>query len=698
MKQAKLTINVDVASLRNSINQAKTVIESMNGVKIKPETFAAVKDAFGADVQRQIEETGDAITQVKKRVEELAKSNFGILSDDFRDATKKAGELENKLKDLVDLKKDLAKGDISVKGPTGGGGGMPVPVPGAKGGGGNIMNMLGPLAMGMGIMGSIDYSKRVAMERTSIRSLTGGNDVGERSALGYDHNERRQRATSIASSLGRNTSSEELNNLTDLGERSERAFGVGQDTMSGAMTANRKAGVEDQQKQLLTSMGTAVANGLEGSRVGEYLSAMTGFMEEMSDSITVSPESINGFAGAFGNIPFFKNDPSRMFRQMSGMDSAFKDGDRFQQAMGARAMLKENGGANPAELELRRSLGLFGNSKDLVGAFDGVKGAGGLQKTLGIDGNKILKNQFDESMSATEGMDAGTRVHSVMSRMGLQGEGGMNIVAKLMKGQSVTKEDMAKNQMTPAELADYEMSQRISKTLTGQEKATLDMAADIEEIKKQIADNITTGITKIVSIMDKIAEFFGVSDGTKAAAVVGTAAVAGVAANQLTKAVTGKGITELGKSAATKIPGAGSSTVAGRMASGLSKAGGFGLGIAIPGDLADDDGTNNPFNEINYAMNQRKAGSKASFGSADIPWAGGLTKKEADASKMVNPLNITTPNPSAEVLMPSNMTVNDPGVVNAINNLANAITGRPQIQTRTPSQIPVFNGNVGVNR
>jgi hypothetical protein len=48
--------------------------------------------------------------------------------------------------------------------------------------------------------------------------------------------------------------------------------------------------------------------------------------------------------------------------------------------------------------------------------------------------------------------------------------------------------------------------------------------------------------------------------------------------------------------------------------------------------------------------------------------------------------------------MPSNMTVSDPGVVNAINNLANAITGRPQIQTRTPSQIPVFNGNVGVNR
>lgn len=579
-RQAKLSISADVTSLKASVAQAKKTMESLGQVKISNKALDGIKEAFGKDLVKKITNVSSTIDKLEGKIEKLGKTGKSTMSAEFQKTLERAKSLRVELENLKKVKDRLDKGEIGVPEASKKTGGMMKAVTGGVG------KVAGAVGLGMGISELYNTGKQMASQRANLRALTGGSIVGADSTMGYSPEERRQRATGIAGALGRNVSGKELTGLTNFGERMERGYGVDEGTLSGTIKEGRKAGVDDQQKYMASAIGVAVSNGLEGGRIGEYLASMNDFMGELSDGITINNDSVNAISGAFGEIPFFKNDPSRLFNQMRGMNQAFTGGDRFQQAQAARAIQASPGGqgSSPAGVELRRSLGLFGGSAELAKT-TGIK-------SLGVKGTDVLQNMFKEIKTSTSGMSKEEQMYEMMSRSGLKGEGGMRIANKVMKGQTagITEKEIQLAQMNPEEQLKTKVTERLTETFVKTDSDILVLSANIQGLKEFLAgdmlsvlSSLLTGINKIVDLIPGVESL----DKVKTAGRVVEGAVIGFAGKKLLEKLTPEALPNAGRWLGTQAGKIGN--VASKLAPEAGQIAGKGAGLL--GKMAPYAGT-----------------------------------------------------------------------------------------------------------
>lgn len=538
-RQAKIQISADVQSLKQAVAEAKKTMQGLGQVKISNKSLDGLKDAFGKDLEKKILGTSKHISNLENKLNEMGKK--ATLSKEFGKTIDKVRQLKVELENLKKVKKDLESGDIGVESAAKKSGGLMKAV---TGGVGKVASIVG---LGIGIGELYNTGKTMATQRAGLRALTGGSIVGADSTMGYTPEERRQRATGIAGALGRNVSERGLTGLTNLGERLERGYGIGSDSLSATMREGRKSGIQDQQKFLAQAIGVATTNGLEGSRIGEYLSSMTGFMGELADGITVDNDSVNALSLAFGDIPFFKNDPSRLFSAFRGMDEAFKNGDRFQQAQAARAIQTGMGGnATPASIELRRQLGLFGGGDRLK---DFAKQTG--ISSLGLGGGTILQNMFNEMKKSVSGQSPEEQLLQIMSRAGLQGEGGMRIAQMIRegKGSQITEKQIQLAQMSPEQQFQQKLNERLNSTFVKTDSDILQLNSSIQALKEYLAGDLMRILSGILDGLNKIVSLIPGSEGMDKVATAGKAieyGVGGYLASKVLGKVSGEGLSKVG--------------------------------------------------------------------------------------------------------------------------------------------------------
>lgn len=664
MKQAKIKISADVTSVKQSIEEAKKIMSSLGQMKISSKAVDSIKEALGRDLQKRIVGITKHLSDLESKIEGMAKEGKSPLSKQFVTATEKVRALRQELENLNKVKKELDTGEIDVAKASKGGGGLMRAI---QGGASRTLGMLG---LGLGVGALYGTAKEAAGQRTGLRALTGGAVVGADSSMGFTPEERRSRATDIARSLGRDVSTAELTRLTNFGERVERGYGVDSGTLASGIRESRRAGITDSQKFLATSIGIAVSQGLEGSRVGEYLSAMTGYMSELADSITVDTDSVNAISAAFGDIPFFKNDPSRFFNQLRGLDQSFKEGDRFQQAQAARAIQASMGGmgASPAAIELRRGLGLFGGNKDLAKR-TGVS-------ALGVSGGTILQNMFNEMKTSTENMSPEEQLLEIMTRGNLQGQGGIEIAQMIRegKGGQITEKQIQMAQMSPEKQLEMKMQERLANTFQGVDKSIMQLNASIKALQEYLANELMTILTRLVSGIESIANFFGITPSVETTGKVIGAGAAAYGAKKVLSTTVGKKATGAVTGAANKVlPKAGSF---------LGKAAGGAASLLTPDNLfetASDVGETpeqiREFQIRDYVSKGGKLSDKQMEEAGRMPAGAGV---------------LARPNQNSDFSFPSTMQTTDPEANGLLKDILNSLRGR------SPSVLQDKRGPVGM--
>lgn len=656
MRQAKIQISADVQQLKQSVEQAKKTMQGLGQVKISNKSLEAIKQSFGADLEKRIQGATKHIENLEKKVESLSQSGKGAMSKEFSLTIEKVKNLRTELENLKKVKSQLEKGEIGVGDAAKKTGGL---MKGVAGGVGRVAGMVG---LGLGVGALYGTAREMAGQRAGLRALTGGATVGADSSMGFTPEERRARATDIARSLGRDVSTAELTRLTNFGEKVERGYGVDSGTLASGIRESRRAGITDSQKFLATSIGIAVSQGLEGSRVGEYLSAMTGYMSELSDGITVDTDSLNALSAAFGDIPFFKNDPSRFFNQIRGLDQAFKEGDRFQQAQAARAIQSSMGGtaATPAAVELRRSLGLFGGNKDLAKR-TGVE-------ALGVGGGDILQNMFNEMKTSVSGMSPEEQLLEIMNRGNLQGQGGIEIAQMIRegKGAQITQKQIQMAQMSPEKQLEVKMQERLANTFQSADKSILQLNASIKALQEFLAGDLMAILSRLVGGVEAIANFFGVAPSVENAA---TAVKAGAVAYGVKKVAE----TELGKKA-TDVLRTGVSKAAPKALPVLTKAAPVLNKAAGPFSAIVPDNIFETASDVGETPEQIRE-----FQIRDYVARGGKLsdKQMEEAGRMPFGSGVMAPNTnSPNVSMPSFMQTSDPEANTTLKQILQSLQGR----------------------
>jgi len=321
-------------------------------MKINPKISNEFEKAMKTDLAK-------AADILKGKIEdtEVALKKFGqrggkvFESKQVQNLIKTHGELNKKLKETETILKSINK----EQGETGGGaqgGGV------AKKGLGMVGKGLAAIGVTAGVGALYQRGQGLAKQQILTQQLAGAGLGGERSKLGFTRMERLQRSEGISQALGRRTTEEELTGMVNQGEQFTRAFGVDAGQQGQVMKAARKAGVDDQQKFLATSIGDAVTMGLEGSALTEYLGSMTGYLDTMSKGMDINEGSLRGFAGTLGSLPFFSKNPERIFDAINRLDETFKGGDRFQQSQAVQAIRDVGGqGLSASAVEARRGMG-----------------------------------------------------------------------------------------------------------------------------------------------------------------------------------------------------------------------------------------------------------------------------------------------------------------------------------------------------
>jgi len=545
-KIAKVSLSADVGGFKRQMDQAKKVLGDLGNAKISPQASQQIAAIFSA--------------QTQKKADEL-KSTISGLTDELRDLASVGQAAWNEKKiiavstQLTVLKKNLKEvnelqGQLGLpKGVTGGGGAGGAPAGGGsmfggmmRGGMGAFGKALGLVGVGLGMKALVSKREQMADERLKITPLTTDNKMGsERSSLGYSPSERRQSQAQIAQQT--QVTGKQLDSMVNMAEQLERGYGIDRGTTAEAIGSARRAGVGDQEKYVATAIGTAVAARLDGSKVGEYLSAMSGYLSSMSQGVDIDSASLNGFAGALGSLPFFKNDPSRIFAAIGGMDASFKGGDRFQQSQAAGAILDTPGasGASAAAIEMRRKMGLFANvDKETMG---NLKTAGFSDEdlaALGARGGDLVKSKMIKELKATEGGPESSRAKRFGESMGMTEGQSLPIYGKIRaaqeKGQDTTKfmDDMLKEiediTKDPQKLLADRMK-TVDKTFNNVDGSMKDLTAKMESLGETITDSLVDPMIKLSEGIDKLAE-----------AMLGKNAMGGMGGDALSLATFGVGL------------------------------------------------------------------------------------------------------------------------------------------------------------
>ncbi len=579
-KQARVTITADTRSFKKQMDEAKKSVEGVGKAQVDSRpTENLYKKVL--DLRKELDSTNDAIKRLGKG---------GIKQSDLAQWQKlvaHAKELKKEIKETVNYREKLANTpdpkDKIPKEPT-------EPKSSGPFGMSKFGSTMSLLAGGYGIMSLYNRRVQMASGRMSQRALTTDSGyASESSNLGFTTEERRQRASELAREASP-MSSKQLSALTDVADKMERAYGI--TDSANAVGVARRAGVQDQGKFLTDVTSRARGAGYEGPMIGEYLSSMTGFLSEMSKGIDINSDSLNGMAGAIGTLPFFKNDPSRVFDAMRGMNNAFTNGDEFQKAQAIRAIGASAPGSSASMLEMRREMGIFGSvdSKTMAG----LQKAGVDTRSLGVSGGQIIKNTFSDIMNSTSGMSPDQQLYEFTKRLGVKPGEGMSMFAAAKNGASLdTLDKMAKDAAKSPE-------DKLKDTMSNMDGSIKNLDAQISRIVDGMANNVAEPMTRLAAKIDELIKAMGgdtegIMSGLGTAGVVGAAGagavgalglskVAGKATGKLTGKLAEKGV---GKGMGKAI-GKGASKIGGHLAKGASKMIPFAGNIASAGFMMKD--------------------------------------------------------------------------------------------------------------
>jgi hypothetical protein len=308
---------------------------------------------------------------------------------------------------------------------------------------------------------------RQAESGMSLREISGGGIVGGGSQFGFTQEERRGRALDVARGAGRSMTTHELETTTRQSEMAQRGFGIGGGEFGAGIGAARRAGVNDPEKFSTTAIGDAVAIGLEGSTVGEYLSSMTGYLESMSKGVDIDDSSLRGFAGALGSLDFFKKDPARIFDALQGLQQAFQGGGEYSQYLAYRSIQEAasengNGPLTPAGVEIRKSMPLFGDvklspkdQKELGPIPDELK------RVFDVHGGDMINKLIKTTMADTKHLGVQDQFLSFMSATNLKAGPALPLFMKAKKGKEISGKELEEAQKestkTPEDMAKKNM-------------------------------------------------------------------------------------------------------------------------------------------------------------------------------------------------------------------------------------------------
>lgn len=534
-KQAKLQIGLDIKPLRDETKKAKQAIEDLGRVKIDKGLRGQIKDLFGKQLQDDAKKYKSELERIRGELRTISTTD-AFASQRVRAYLEAISKLNQGLAQTNQLQR-------SVKGSMFGGGGMGGGIGQQMGGGGggsmmrNIpgaglvrgaMSTLGTIGIGLGVAASVSRQTELSRAGMGVRQLTGGNSVSGNSDYGFLQSERLERGKAIASQAGKNMSSGQISKEVNRSEMMERAFGISGEEYAGGMGAARKAGVKDSGKFVADTIGDAVAMRLEGSKVGEYLNAMTGYLESVSKGVNVNQGSLRGFAAALGSIDFFKQDPSRIFDTIQQMETIFKGGGtEYQQFSNyqsiQQASMDQNGrGLTPAGVDVRQMMGMFGSASDKDKANLKKAGMNDLLDVTRVGGDKAMKNTLEREFATA--MKAGGGDHQLAAEMfmrnapGMKGQGGFSTFASMAanggKMNMGSLNAARKAMQTPEEKAEANM-----KNFDG---SVVKFAERVDNLQNAVSKFVTEGVLKFVDAVDHFSKQTGLfeSDISKLAVTV----------------------------------------------------------------------------------------------------------------------------------------------------------------------------------
>jgi hypothetical protein len=499
---ARIKLTSDIGSFKQDMEKAKQLLRGLGSLNIDSKASEKLKEAITKDLNDAKDRAQEAIAKIKASFEQMAtSSDKGFDPEKVNRYLRRLSDLQQRLNDIKRIQSSFSdtgiadtKKDSTVIGSLAKLTKSPI---------GMIAGAAGAIGLGLGVGNLFQRQRGISAQRLEASALVGGQVTNQESELGFTPEERRQRITEIARSVGRNMSIDEQSRALELGELAQRSFGISTQEQARSMEVARRAGVQDQQKNFAQTIGFAVAAGLEGSRVGEYLSAISEGIAQMSQGINIDSESLNGFAAALTSMPFFQNDPARTLRTMQSLNQTFSQGDRFQQAMASRAIQAVAPGASASSVELRRRMGLFGQlSPEALEEYRrmGPSGAN-LAKTLGAGPQDIIKSMFADTIQSTAGLGVDRQLFEFAERLGIDVGAADEMFRKLKRGESLSGEDLKKfkeAQMSPEEL----MKSRLDSTFTGFDKSVSKLGTTIESAMDKMAADITKGITSFTEYLD----------------------------------------------------------------------------------------------------------------------------------------------------------------------------------------------------
>lgn len=497
-RNAKITLTAEVRGFKTAVGDARKTLEGLGNVNLDSAAIKKLKESLGGELTKRAEDVRAKMEEITDELGNMAKAGSGAF--DSQKAVEYTKALKGMKETLAEIKKtqdDLNKGGFEnfIDRMKGGGN-----APGMDKGGGagsmmgkGLMKFAGPLLGALGIGAIFSRANQMADGNMKIRQLTrDAGTVGMGSKFGFTGEERRERGLGMAQAMGGGTG-EDVTRLTDMGEQVERAYGIDQTQSAGFVSAARKAGVGNQEKAMSIAIGSAVAAGLEGSKIGDYLGAMTGYMDSLSQGVNIDQGSLTGFAGALSSLPFFKNDPNRSFSTIRSLDQTFKGGDAFQQAMGDRAMLATGGPMDAASLANRRAAGLFGNTLD-EGTMKQLSAAGVNTKGLQTSGSDIINGMFKDTMQSTEGMSGDERLNAFRNRTGMDFGDSATLFGQLSSGKGPSKSMVKKFQ--EAQMSPEQRANETMKSLDGNIKS---LNASIQQLFEAITIQLVPPLIKLAN-------------------------------------------------------------------------------------------------------------------------------------------------------------------------------------------------------
>jgi len=498
---AKIQLLADVQGLKQKVEEAKKLLSGIGSTKVDPSFSKSLKESLMKELGEAAKSTEADIAKLQDKLKKMGEAGDKAFNPaNLKKALSTLSEYERRLKSIQAVQSQIGGGGGTPGGKgggeSGGGGGLAGLANLIPGGGKAISLLLG----GAGATAILNRQMEIAQERLKVRALTGGEVGSTGSALGFTEGERRQRTQSIASEIGRNMDKSEIDRMLTEGERAERMHGVTSDTQAALIGATRRAG-GDESKVFEKTQSTAFEAGLRGSRVTEFLQSMTQSLGQLSEGVNIDESSLIGFAGALSTMDFFKSDPARAARAAQTLNQTFQSGDRFQEAMAARAIRSAGGDdMSPASVELRRRAGLFGGSKK---GNTGLEGLGpefeSARKALTIGSGELINNMIDGIIKGGAGMSGDEQLIRFQSATGLDFGAAKDIFAKRKQGiplDAVDKKALKEGAKTPQE--------RLNDTFKGVDSELANLKGTMSALNETIGGQLVGPVASIADSLIKM--------------------------------------------------------------------------------------------------------------------------------------------------------------------------------------------------